>query len=174
MNLSYRKLVAADATKYRAIRLECLKAFPDNFGSTFEEQSKLPKLMFEAALAQPPDERFVMGAFDQHKLIGICGFVPVRSGYKHIPKHTGLCIQVYVKSAYSGKRIGLGLMQNMLAEAFELTDIDQIILEVKEGNASAIRVYEQAGFQPYIPDQTNASVIDDGSRHMIIYRDKQY
>ena len=76
MKISYRKLGSAETRQYREIRLESLKLHPESFGSTFEEQSKLPKLMFEKALEQPVDDRFVIGAFDQKVLIGICGFIP--------------------------------------------------------------------------------------------------
>ena len=77
MEIVYRKLQKKDALEYRKIRLESIKAHPKNFGSSFEEQDKLPKLMFEKHLENPTDNRFVMGAFDRDELIGICGFVPI-------------------------------------------------------------------------------------------------
>ncbi len=147
MKISYRKLTANDAAQYRAIRLESLKAYPDSFGSAYAEQSQLPKLMFEKALEQPVDARFVIGAFDRDDLIGICGFIPfMPDGGLDLP-HTGTLIQMYVRAAYSGRSIGLGLVNNVIQAACKIPDIEQIFLEVRASNRSAVRVYEQAGFQ---------------------------
>jgi RimJ/RimL family protein N-acetyltransferase len=168
MNISYRKLTAVDARHYRAIRLESLKLHPENFGASFEEQSKLPKLMFEKALEQPVDDRFVMGAFDQQTLIGICGFIPFVRDHDDL-KNTGVIIQMYVKPAYRGKKIGLGLVSALLDEAFKLSDIEQVILGVVKGNMSAIRVYEQAGLELCNPEGREIDMNEDELR-MIIRR----
>jgi RimJ/RimL family protein N-acetyltransferase len=165
MNISYRKLQAIDSAQYREIRLESLKAHPDSFGSDYEEQRQLPKLMFEKALEQPVDNRFIFGAFDQGELIGICGFLPFAKVNDLELSHTGTIVQMYVRSTYSGRRIGLSLVIDTLRDAFKDPQIEHIILGVKEGNMSAIRVYEQAGFQPY-----NAGG-DEGFRMMVFHRD---
>lgn len=151
--ISFRKLIASDAKDYREIRLESLKLYPENFGGgrfSYEEQVKLPKLMFERAFEEKMEDRFVIGAFDNDKLIGICGLAP------HIPeegqpqlRNAGMIIQVYVKAEYRGRKIGLGLMNVTIEEAFKMKRIDQILLGVKKGNTSAIRVYKQAGLQIY-------------------------
>jgi len=169
MNLSYRKLAADEAPQYREIRLECLQAYPDNFGSTFEEQSKLPKLMFEKVLEKQEDDKFVTGVFDQDKLIGICGFLPFIPHSDQIPSDTAVLIQVYVRQKYSGNRIGLGLIQATVTEGFNASAVDKIILEVKADNTSAIRVYEQAGFQTYIPAM---AVREENTIYMVIHRNQ--
>ena len=87
MKISYRKLTANDAVQYRAIRLESLKAHPESFGSTYAEQSRLPKLMFEKALEQPVDARFVIGAFEHDDRPGICDFIPFVPGDDLLGKH---------------------------------------------------------------------------------------
>jgi RimJ/RimL family protein N-acetyltransferase len=53
----------------------------------------------------------------------------------------------------------------VLREAFQIADMEQIVLTVKEGNISARRVYEQAGFQPYSSEPNK-----DGEQMMIIRR----
>ncbi len=179
LSISFRKLDYADAANYRAIRLECLKAYPENFGSTFEDQRKLPKLMFEQALEHPVEDRFVMGAFvqtsldqkglDQKRLIGICGFVPVIADGVQTLALLGVIIQVYVQAAYSGNRIGLGLIQATVSEGFKSTAVDKIKLEVKANNTRAIRVYEQAGFQAYTPTKADR---DENTIYMVVYRDQ--
>ena len=149
MTILYRKLEPAGARAYREIRLESLKAHPEAFGAGYEEQRKLPKLMFERAIEEPADERFVIGAYDGEDLIGICGFLPFDSKDFAELEHTGTIIQMYVRAAYRGRKIGLGLTKAVLEEAFRNPEIQQISLGVKEGNVSAQRVYEQAGFQTY-------------------------
>ena len=119
--------------------------------------------MFEAALEAPVDERFVMGAFAQTELIGICGFVPFVSEELQTLRKAGSLIQMYVKPAYRGKKIGLGLVKALTQEAFALPNIDQIVLEVKADNLGAIRVYEQAGFVTY-----RAEGRETGSRIMCL------
>jgi ribosomal-protein-alanine N-acetyltransferase len=167
MSISFRKLAASDSARYREIRLESLKAHPESFGSSFETQSKLPKLMFEQAMEQPVDDRFVIGAFDGEVLIGICGFLPFGPDDFLEMANTGTIIQMYVRSAYRGRKIGLGLVQTVLAEAFKNPDMEKVVLGVKEGNLSAIRVYEQAGFRTYQAGGREAEMQEEG-RMMII------
>jgi ribosomal protein S18 acetylase RimI-like enzyme len=111
-----------------------------------------------------------MGAFDQQVLIGICGFIPFVPEHNQQLKNTGIIIQVYVKSAYRGRKIGLGLIQAVLHEAFKIAVIEQIVLGVHKGNMSAIRVYKQAGFQIYHLEGRETEDNKDGFR-MIIRRD---
>lgn len=151
--ISYRKLTASDSKDYREIRLESLKLYPDSYGggrSSYEEQARLPRLMFERAFEEQMEDRFVIGAFDDDTLIGISGLAPHVSE-EGLPKlrNAGMIIQVYVKAEYRGRKIGLGLMNATINEAFKMKGIDQIILGVKKGNTGAIRVYEQAGLQAY-------------------------
>jgi RimJ/RimL family protein N-acetyltransferase len=169
MKISYRKLGPVDARQYRGIRLESLKLYPESFGSTFEEQSKLPKLMFEKSLEQPVDDRFVIGAFDQKTLIGICGFIPFVLDNSLGFSNAGEIIQMYVRSAYSGRKIGLGLVKAVIDEAFKISGLEQIVLGVQEGNMSAIRVYEQAGFLTYTIEGSGEEG-DVGYRIMVIRR----
>ena len=126
--------------------------------------------MFEKALEQPVDDRFVIGAFDQQDLIGICGFVPFVLDNRHHLSNTGTIIQMYVKSAHRGRKVGLTLVKAVIHEAFKIPGIEQIVLGVMKGNMSAIRVYEQAGFQTVNPEGRETEVNDD-ELHMIIRRD---
>jgi RimJ/RimL family protein N-acetyltransferase len=171
MQIAYRKLGPTDSKQYREIRLESLKAHPESFGSTFKEQSKLPKLMFEKALEQPIDDRFIIGAFDQKELIGICGVIPLVADNIHDLRAAGALIQMYVRTAYRGRKIGLHLVEATIRNAFRIPDIEQVFLEVKEGNKIAIRVYEQAGFQDYHAEGNETEVSNDSLRMMIIRQD---
>lgn len=173
--ISYRTLTVSDSKDYRDIRLESLKLYPQNYGSgrlSYEEQVKLPKLMFERAFEGQMQDRFVIGAFDNDTLIGISGFVP------HVPEegqpqvsNAGMIIQVYVKAKYRGRKIGLILTNFTIDEAFKMKGIDLIILGVKKGNISALRVYEQAGFQIY-KFKENETRIHENVIWMFLNRDQ--
>jgi ribosomal protein S18 acetylase RimI-like enzyme len=170
MEISFRKLLPDDSPQFRTIRLESLKAHPESFGSTFEEQSKLPKLMFEKAIEKPYDDRYVIGAFHKKVLIGICGFVPFALDTFPDMENTGTIIQMYVRSAYRGRKIGLNLVKTVVDEAFKLPDIRQIVLGVREENTSAIRVYERAGFLIFNPVGIDPDDKNIGFRQMIFRR----
>jgi ribosomal protein S18 acetylase RimI-like enzyme len=169
--ITYRKLAADDSKHYREIRLESLKAHPESFGSGYEQQRNLPKLMFEKALEEPVDERFVVGAFDGRELIGIFGFIPFGMDNRQGFRNAGELIQLYVKPAYRGRQIGLGLTNAVVHEAFKLPEIDQLVLGVMEGNWSAIRVYEQAGFRMVDAEGTESEGENDCAHIMVIGRE---
>jgi ribosomal protein S18 acetylase RimI-like enzyme len=134
---------------YREIRLESLKAHPEYFESSYQEQKKLPRLMFEKAIEQPQDERFVLGAFDKDQIVGICGFVYIKNQTNAGLRNVGSLIQLYVKPEYRGMGVGLYLVEYLIEEGFQIPGIEHIVLEVSEDNQPAIRIYEQAGFVPY-------------------------
>lgn len=164
MAISYRKLIPNDAQAYREIRLESLRKHPESFDSNYEEQRKLPKLMLEEQIAQASDDIFAIGAFDHDKLIGICGFIPFGVPETLGIPDAGTIIQMYVKSTYSGRKIGLNLINATIEQACKNPGIKKIVLGVKESNLKAIRVYRQAGFQAYEPELTK-------NRHQVMVID---
>lgn len=144
--ISFRRLLPTDSASYRTIRLECLKNFPQYFGSTYEEQVLLPKLAWETFIETQDPHRFIVGAFEGEALFGICG---VNLETRAKTQHIGEIIQMYVKPEYSGKKLGLKLIQAAVAEAFKNPLVEQLLLNVVTTNISANRVYEQAGFVEY-------------------------
>jgi RimJ/RimL family protein N-acetyltransferase len=170
MKIVYRKLLPSESAQYREIRLESLKAHPDSFGSSYQDQSRMPKLMFEKAIEQPYDSRFVIGAFEQKELIGICGFVPFTLDFFHDLEEAGTIIQMYVKPAYRGRKIGLDLVKAVIEEAFKLLGITKIVLGVKEDNMNAIRVYKKAGFLTLNATEITTADKMESLRKMIIYQ----
>lgn len=144
MEINYRKLLPKESRLYRAIRLESLKLFPDSFGSVYEEQVQKEKLSFEKNIEDQTEGRFILGAFRNKKLIGICGT------YQHAnPKtrHRTFIVQMYVKPEFSKQKIGLNLLNAMIEEAFKNPVIEQLELEVFTDNIPANKIYEQANFK---------------------------
>ncbi|QUM88956.1 GNAT family N-acetyltransferase [Moritella sp. 36] len=138
MEIYCRVLKAEDSRAYRELRLESLKLHPECFGSGYTEQSKLPKLYFEDCLEQGSTKSAMLGAFIGNELVGLCGLTPSTSKKIEI-------IQMYVVK----KNRGLGI-------AFKLLDLakcylkhfnsNSLILTVYQTNLSAIKVYQDAGF----------------------------
>jgi ribosomal protein S18 acetylase RimI-like enzyme len=172
MNIHYRKLTQADSKDYRTIRLECLKEHPENFGTTYKEESSKPKLAFESYLEQPSAGTFQMGAYVEKQLIGICG---VLREMQEKRRHRGTVVQMYVKSAYSGKGIGRHLLVAVVEEAFLIPEIEQLDLALVANNKGAKITYERVGFREYGYQQ---NYFKDGDRYsdqifMVLFR-KEY
>ncbi len=146
MNIQIRKLLPNESNSYREIRLECLKKFPRNFGSNYHDEKEKAKLFFQPFIEQLNIDNFVIGAFHNNSIIGISGFNRYE-GEK--TKHRGRIIQVYVNPEYQGQNIGTDIIKSTLAEAFKLTEIEQIEINVLATNKKAEKVYEKIGFEAY-------------------------
>jgi RimJ/RimL family protein N-acetyltransferase len=144
MEIVYRKLQPADARSYRALRLASLQSSPDNFGSTYGEESKKTTLFFEALIEKGSLDCFMFGAFDEGRLIGITGFIRFASSKI---RHRGEIVQVYVDPAYRGQKVGEHLLRGAVENAFQLEGVEQIELDVIADNGPAIRLYQKVGFE---------------------------
>ena len=140
MSIIYRVLLPNESKIYREIRLESLAIFPDSFEAKYEDSMKQEKLAFEIEIKNQSIDRFVCGAFDDEKLVGICSFAKDKYG-------NGNIIQMFVKPEYQGQNIGKYLLEFILKEAKNrLPEID-IFLEVAKDNLSAFHLYKKAGFK---------------------------
>jgi len=144
--MHFRKLTPADSPLYRKVRLECLLTFPDNFGSTYEEESSQHELKFEKILREVDPNSFLAGAFDGDSLIGLCGFY--REGRKKT-RHRGEIVQMYIHPDYANKSLGTGLLKYTIEKALENPEVEQLILSLVLQNEKAGRVYEKLGFREY-------------------------
>ena len=146
MSIIYRRLKPGESGLYREIRLECLKNHPESFGSSYQAQSVLPWLAFEGFIEEQTADRFVTGAFDEDKLIGICAF---NRESKEKLRHQGDIIQVYVKPVYKGQRVGYSLLSTTISDIFEQTSVEQLAITVTTANPAANKLYEQLGFREF-------------------------
>ena len=97
MDIIYRRLKPTESLIYRELRLECLKNHPESFGSSYESQATLSQLAYEKFIKESNPQQFVVGAFAQDQLIGICAFA---QELKTKRAHEGTIIQVYVKIGF--------------------------------------------------------------------------
>ncbi|MDH6252994.1 ribosomal protein S18 acetylase RimI-like enzyme [Chryseobacterium sp. H1D6B] len=148
MEIEYRKLLPHESKMYRAVRLESLEKFPAAFGADYQESLKIEKFRLENDIENPVQERFVMGAFNDTVLAGICVFVKEEN-------NSGSIYQMYVKENYQGRNIGLDLIQAVINEAENRFNGVEIFLEVKTDNVKAYQLYKKFGFQEVIIDDEN-------------------
>src|SRR5688572_10505917 len=135
MPIIIRKLQPHESSIYREIRLACLKNAPEHFGSTYEEESRIPKLKFETYIENDSQDHFMFGAFDDKKLIGLAGFDRME---RRRARHRGEVVHMYLDSNYRGQKIGETLLRGMLDHVFTLEGIEQAQLSVIAGNKAAI------------------------------------
>src|SRR5688500_18215835 len=70
--MELRLLGPADAQAFQQIRLDALRDTPSAFSSSYEEERDTP-LVAVAEQLTPAAERFVIGAFESGRLVGIAG-----------------------------------------------------------------------------------------------------
>ena len=140
----FRRLGPSDTKKYRSLRLECLRDFPENFGATLASEAARPKLRMEIAIEAESPTKFVIGAFSDQTLIGQ---VAIYQEENPRQLHVGQVVQMYVQPQFSGQKVGLNMLKFAIASAWEIEALEQLRLEVVTTSLSAIHVYQQAGFE---------------------------
>lgn len=142
--ITFRRLTADDIPDYRRLRLECLKDFPENFASVYQEQLKLPKMYMETVLEGEDVSKFLVGAFSQGVMIGLVAVI--REDNSRM-RHVAHILQMYVQPLYSGQKVGIKMLNFAVTCAWEIEGLEQLRLEVVTTSQSAIHVYQTAGFE---------------------------
>jgi ribosomal protein S18 acetylase RimI-like enzyme len=134
---SIRRLSAADAEAFRAIRLEGLERHPSAFGASLDEESRQPLSFFAERL----EANHVLGAESSDGLSGVAGF---RLHDSEKTRHRGTLWGMYVRKEARGTGVARRLVDGILAHA--RTRVEQVALSVWAENAAAIALYRSAGF----------------------------
>ncbi len=140
MEVCCKILSSKDSHMYRDLRLESLKLSPESFGSSYEEQSQLPKLFFEKLIEEQCETHVMIGAFENGQLVGLCGLIPTDSG------DSLEVVQMYVSASARGKSVG----QQLLSKACSILSSrleGKLELTVYVNNDAAIASYEKFGFK---------------------------
>jgi len=135
-----RRLGAADAAAYRALRLAGLAESPEAFGSDVATEAAAPVETFAERLATV----YVAGAFAGGQLVAVAGFRPLE---REKTRHRGDLWGVYVAPEARGAGLGRRVVEYALAHA--RTRVEQVHLAVTAGNAAAVALYEHLGFVRY-------------------------
>jgi len=143
MDLICKKIPPNDSHLYRALRLESLKYNPEAFETSYQESINTPQLHFEKIIKENSPNKFVMGAYIENQLVGLCAFVDYNN---HGVMNTGTLIQMYVTPEFRGNNISHRLIDAVTQVALKTFHICNMLLEVKETNHSAVKTYNRAGF----------------------------
>ena len=141
-----RALTQADRGAFRALRRIALATDPEQFMLTLTEENALPRLHVEAALDDPDEGNFVLGAFAGEALIGIAA---LESGDLVKIRHVGRIASVFVHPAERRRGLGAGLMTALTERAAAGGRVVTLRLEVVADNQAAVALYRRLGFSIY-------------------------
>lgn len=160
-----RQLALADAPAYRALRLRALREHADAFTSSFEEEKIRPLADTEKRLRAVEDGK-LWGAYaagDMAGMVGLSFETRIKS------RHKGLLVSMYVAPEYSGKGVGLSLVDAVVHDA-RATGLELVTLTVTDSNLAAIALYKKCGFAAFgtEPDAIRVNGVSFGKTHMYI------
>jgi RimJ/RimL family protein N-acetyltransferase len=140
--LEVHRLSASDASGYRDLRLDGLRANPEAFGASWEEEAAQSLSWFADRL----DRNVIFGGRPEttSQLKGVVGFYVPDSAKQ---RHKGVLWGMFVQPEARGTGLGSLLVARVLEHAMQA--VEEIRLTVVATNASAVRLYERAGFERY-------------------------
>ncbi len=139
-----RRLAPADAGAYRELRLAALANHPQAFGSSHEDEVRFDDDRWYQRLSGGADLA-TFGAAVDGQLVGTA--TCVRESHRK-ERHRACLVGMYVTPAARGRGIGAQLVTAVISHARD-HGVDQLELDVVQGNASAIALYERAGFRAW-------------------------
>ncbi len=144
--MEIRLLTANDAEEWWQLRLEALQNDSASFADSAEEHQKTSIASARERLgASDPVSNFVLGMFEEGKLVATAGFYR----HHHLKElHKGHVWGVYVRPQSRGKGVARALMQEIIRRARAISGVEQIIL-VASAHLPARKLYETLGFRSY-------------------------
>ncbi len=137
-----RRLSASDAVSYRDLRLDGLRAHPEAFGASWEEEAAQPLAWFANRLDR--NVIFGGGLAGTSDLRGVVGFYVLDSAKQ---RHKGVLWGMFVESEARGTGLAPSLVARVLEHAVQT--VEEVRLTVVATNKVAVRLYERAGFEQY-------------------------
>jgi ribosomal protein S18 acetylase RimI-like enzyme len=144
--MNVTRLTAGHASPYRDLMLHGYEHAPDAFTSTPEERAAMPLSWWANRAADPEGKSVAFGAFTGEQLIGT---VALEFSSKPKTRHKAHLIGMYVMESWRGRKVGRQLLLAAVEHAQASPGIALVTLTVTEGNASAIALYEAAGFRAF-------------------------
>jgi RimJ/RimL family protein N-acetyltransferase len=144
VDANVRILSAADVNQFWPLRLRALKEEPESFGMSYIEAVGTPIEQVTQRL-HSSDDSFVLGAFAPH-LVGMVGCFR-EHGQKR--RHKATIWGMYVAPEARGKGLGKALVENLIARAGSIPELERLVLSVVTTNEAARQLYLSLGFASY-------------------------
>ena len=141
-----RRLVPADLVAYKALRDEALFAHPESFTSDPAPERGPDSYLSRLGMQRPEGGDFTLGAWQMGELVGA---VSCERDVRTKVRHIGHIIGMMVRAEVQGAGIGRALLDACIAQARAADGLVMLTLTVTAGNASAVHLYERAGFVRY-------------------------
>ena len=146
-DLTIRLLTHADLPAYKAQRDTGLLDDPEAFTSDFDTASALPPATYATRLGQPPDDHFIIGAFDAGG--AMLGAVVCEREARLKKRHEAELVGMIIAPAMRQRGIGKALLKEFDTLVRKLPGLEQVVLSVTADHAAAVKLYEGAGFVRY-------------------------
>jgi ribosomal protein S18 acetylase RimI-like enzyme len=154
--LELRLLTPADAAAFRDIRLRALREDSTAFTNSVEEFSHQTLDKIAARFRSDPIESFMLGAFQDRKLVGTVGFYR-ESQLKQ--RHKGSIVSMYVAPEARGQGLGRALLRDAIRRVRDIEGVENLLLGVMVTQTVARKLYESLGFVAY-GRETRALCVD--------------
>jgi ribosomal protein S18 acetylase RimI-like enzyme len=136
-----RRLLPADASAYRELRLEGLECHPEAFGAAWEDEADKPLDWFARRLA---GNTVIGGSVFGAGLDGVAGLMVPQAAKQ---RHRGVLWGMYVRPDARGSGLAAALVRQVVQAG--RGQVEAIRLTVVASNQAAVRVYRAAGFAEY-------------------------
>lgn len=147
VDVSVRRLAAEDAIAYKQLRDAMLDGFPDAFTSDADTERSKPASGYVARFVSEIDPaRFSFGAWLTD---GLVGAISCERDERMKVRHIGHVVGMMVRPQTQGQGVGRALLKACIAHACTVPELELLTLSVTSSNASAIALYERAGFVRY-------------------------
>lgn len=139
-------LAESDVAAYRDLMLEAYEVAADAFTTTVEERRAEPLAWWLERMGANAGLTQSFGAWQQQELVGA---VALEYSAKPKTRHSALVLGMYVRPSHRGQGVGRLLMQAAVEAAASRPEVRVLTLTLTEGNESALRLYQSAGFSAW-------------------------
>lgn len=146
--VSIRPMCAADLTAYKALRDRMLAAHPEAFSSDAETELRRSAETYLSRVAGAADRGwpFTLTAWQGEQL---CGALTCERDQRLKVRHIAKLVGMMVAPEVGRRGIGRTLLDAAIARCRQRDGVELLTLSVTGSNATAIRLYERAGFVCY-------------------------
>ncbi|MBP0725873.1 GNAT family N-acetyltransferase [Bacillus sp. RG28] len=140
-----RKLTIQDVESFISFRAEGLENTPEAFGESLKEFNQKSLESIKSTFPNS-NTNFLVGMFDEQKLVGVVGFFQNRSEKM---KHKAGIWGMFVTPSFRKRGIARKLMEFAIEKGKEIVEVKQISLGVVSTNIAAKELYKSLGFVSY-------------------------